>query len=107
MVEIQSTIFIIGATLTDTLEAGVLVLIAAVIVFDLIVGLRHKTFLALGIFQAGGIAAGYYWALWIASQQDVAGPYAWATVVGTWFAFTFLAHFLFAVKNRMNLSKKR
>ena len=92
MTEVLRTIFIIGARLTDTLEVWVLGLMGLVIVFDLIVGIRSRPFLAFSIFQIVGLGAGYLWASWMASQQDISGPYAWAIGVGAWCISTVLFH---------------
>jgi hypothetical protein len=94
--EILSTVFIVGSGLTDTLEVWVLALIFLIIAIDLIVGIRHKVFLIFSGLQAIGMVGGYLWASWVALQQDVAGPYAWAFVVGTWFFATAISHIIFA-----------
>lgn len=90
--EFLSTVFSFGAALTDTLEGWVLALMGLVILLDFVVGTRRKPFLAFGIFQVAGLIGGYLWASWIAQQQDVAGPYAWAFVIGLWCIFAAAFH---------------
>ena len=91
----QNLIFIvvgIGASIADTLEAWTFALFGAVIALDVYVGLLDRRVLVFNVVQCVGLITGYFWTLSVFEQQDVAGPYAWAFVVGIWSVTAFLFH---------------
>lgn len=90
--EALSMIFIVGAGIADILESWTLALFAMVIALDVFVGRRNKYALAFSFFQCLGLVAGYFWVISATQKQDVAGPYAWAFVVGAWFIAALLFH---------------
>lgn len=92
MTDLLSVVFLLGASLTDTPEVWILVLIGFVILFDFWVGLRKPYFLTFGLLQLAVVVSGYIWATGVAAKQDVSGPYAWAFVIGAWLIVTFLFH---------------
>lgn len=87
-----SSVFLVGAFLTDKLEGWEFVLFAAVIAFDVWIARKSKIFLSLAVSQIFILLIGYLWALSVARDQDVSGPYAWALVVGFWCIFAALTH---------------
>lgn len=94
MEKILSIVLNVGATLTGTLEAWVLALMAIVLLIDLIFGIKRRQFLIAGLLLFIGLVGGYFWTSSMAQHQDVAGPYAWAFVVGFWFIFAAIFHIL-------------
>ena len=97
MAEILYFLFRVGASLTDSLEGWVLAMMGIVIALDAAFGIRYRALLAFGAFQVVGLGVGYLWVLHISRQQDVAGPYAWANVVGSWAVATVIVHTAFVL----------
>ena len=86
----------IGLMLSSVLEQWVLGLFFAVITVDAVLGMRRRSFLVFAGFQVVFLIAGYFWTLSVFEQQDVAGPWAWAQVVGIWAIAVIVAHAWFA-----------
>jgi len=70
---------------------------AAIVIIDLIIGLKRKYFVVIAIVQIIIVAAGIVWTFYEFNKQDVAGPYAWALAVGFWFVITILLHAAYAI----------
>ena len=75
---------LIGGGLSSLLGPWILGLIAGVFLFDLWLGLRDRRLLVFAGLQAVGLIAGYAWMVSVGREMDVAGPWAWAMVVGGW-----------------------
>ncbi|SLN26759.1 hypothetical protein TRL7639_00976 [Falsiruegeria litorea R37] len=90
------TIVALGVMLSSALEQWVLGLFFAVIAVDAVLGTHRRSFLVFAGFQVVFLIAGYYWTLSTFEQQDVAGPWAWAQVVGIWAIAVIVAHAWFA-----------
>ena len=88
----HNTLVMLGVLIVDVLETWHLALFASVILCDFLLGWKNKILMLFGVIQIIGLVSGYYWALSIFAQQDVAGPWAWARVVGIWFVTTVLVH---------------
>ena len=95
LTEIASFFFMLGAMVVDTLEGWTLALFVLVIIFDTYVGLRNRYVLIFNALQIIGLVLGYLWANSVFQRQDVAGPYAWAIVVGIWFKNVLVFHSLY------------
>lgn len=96
---------LLGAPAIDTLEAFVFLLIAAVIFADLYIGLKNPTVCIFAIIQLVGLVSGMAWAVSVGIKQDVAGPYAWALVIGVWILATALFHLWYLL--RLVLKRRR
>lgn len=105
MTEITSLVFMFGALIIDSLEGWTLALFALVIALDSYLGLRAKIVLAFNIIQFFGLISGYIWAVSVGQKQDVAGPYAWAFVVGVWIICVVLFH-MFYLLHKLNTRRR-
>lgn len=92
------TVVILGVAVQDILEGWILALFVAVISFDTYISFRDNRMLIFNILQVLGLVAGYYWAMTIFEQQDVAGPWAWGRVVGIWVVGVTIFHVWYTVR---------
>ncbi|MBU3030807.1 hypothetical protein [Paracoccus marinaquae] len=84
-----------GAAIMDTAEGWTLALIGLVVALDLWLGLKSRIALVFNVIQVGGLVAGFFWTIAITRQNDIAGPYVWAFVIGIWSGSAFLFHLWF------------
>ena len=92
---------LLGVLIQDVLEGGILALFALVIALDSYLSFRDRAMLTFNIFQILWLVAGYFWAMSVFEQQDVAGPWAWGKVVGIWALCVLIIHIWYVAKRML------
>lgn len=75
---------LIGGHVNGVFRGWIFALFAVVIVADVLLGQRDRIFMTFAKLYCVGLFAGYVWTVSVARKMDVAGPWAWAIVVGAW-----------------------
>ncbi len=95
----MDTIVALGLVVHGYLEGWILAVFAVVIALDLYLSKNSKLMFYLLIFQIFGLCAGYLWTMWVFYQQDVAGPWVWAMIVGGWTVYVTVVHLWYILRS--------
>lgn len=92
MNDISAVLMLPGVMALDVLGVFIFALIGAVVVIDVWIGRKRRPVFVFAIVQVVALAIGMAWAVWVGINHDIAGPYAWALVIGLWLIATVLFH---------------